>query len=174
MINLITRSKKICRLGRSLKICGTINCYSSYTTGGNLIKFYHNAWPNAFFCLKSSICCNMFPSKVMALVSRLLAGGICHILWQALLMCFYYAPQKISGEHIVVALSVRPSVRPSVSQSVRPSVCTAHNFVIWNRILKLFYRNDHHVETTCRAQHWVPTLKVKVTARPRSKIVSGP
>jgi len=38
--------------------------------------------------------------------------------------CFYfYAPRKISGEHIVVALSVRPSVRTSHS-------CPAHNFVI--------------------------------------------
>jgi len=139
----------------------------------------------------------------------------------------YYAPRKISGEHIVAALSVRPSVRQSVSLSVRQSVrtshsCPAHNFVIWSRISKLFYRNDLHVETTCRAQHlgtylegqghsttlqqnlvrpitlllevrfrkyftemittltwrvarniWVPTLKVKVTARPCSKIVSG-
>ena len=32
----------------------------------------------------------------------------------------YYAPRKISGEHIVVALSVRPSVRQSVRPSVRP------------------------------------------------------
>ena len=101
--------------------------------------------------------------------------------------------------------------------------CPVHNFVIGSRILKLFYRNDDHVETTCRAQHlspylkgqghsgtlqqihvrpitlsfevrfrkyftkmitilrqcvarkiWVPTLKVKVTAQPCSKIVSGP
>ena len=31
--------------------------------------------------------------------------------------------------------------------------CPAHNFVIWSRILKLFHRNDHHIATTCRAQH---------------------
>jgi len=125
--------------------------------------------------------------------------------------CFY-APWKISGEHIVAALSVRTS-----------HSCPAHNIVIWNRISKLFYRNDYHVETTCRAQHlgpylegqdhsatlqqkrvrlitllfevgfrkyftemitllsrrvarniWIATLKVKVTAWPCSKIVSGP
>jgi len=29
--------------------------------------------------------------------------------------------------------------------------CPAHNFVIWSRILKIFHRNDHHIETTCRA-----------------------
>ena len=29
-------------------------------------------------------------------------------------------------------------------------LCPAHNFVIWIRILKLFHRNDHHIETTCR------------------------
>jgi len=101
-------------------------------------------------------------------------------------------------------------------------LCPAHNFVIWSRISKLFHRNDHHIETTCRAQHlgrylkgqghsatlqqnrvrpitllfevgfwnyftdmiiilkwhvariiWVTPLKVKVTAWPCSKIVSG-
>ena len=39
----------------------------------------------------------------------------------------YYAPRKISGEHIVAALSVRPSVRLSVRTS---HSCPAHNFVI--------------------------------------------
>jgi len=29
--------------------------------------------------------------------------------------------------------------------------CPAHNFVIWSRISKLFYRNDHHVDATCHA-----------------------
>ena len=28
--------------------------------------------------------------------------------------------------------------------------CTALNFVIRSRISKLFHRNDHHIETTCR------------------------
>jgi len=31
--------------------------------------------------------------------------------------------------------------------------CPANNFVIWNQISKLFHRNDHHIETTCRAQN---------------------
>jgi len=31
--------------------------------------------------------------------------------------------------------------------------CPVQNFVIWSRISKIFYRNDHHIETTCRAQH---------------------
>jgi len=31
--------------------------------------------------------------------------------------------------------------------------CPAHNFVIWSRISKIFYRNDHHIETSSRAQH---------------------
>jgi len=53
---------------------------------------------------------------------------------------------KISGEHIVAALSVRPSVRTSHS-------CPAHNFVIWSRISKIFHRNDHHIVMTCRTQH---------------------
>jgi len=29
----------------------------------------------------------------------------------------------------------------------------AHNFVIWNWISKIFYRNDHHIQTMCRAQN---------------------
>jgi len=37
--------------------------------------------------------------------------------------------------------------------------CPAHNFVIGSRILKLLYRNDHHVKTTCRAQHLGPYLE---------------
>jgi len=32
--------------------------------------------------------------------------------------------------------------------------CSAHNFVIWSQILQLFYRNDHHIEMTCRVQHF--------------------
>jgi hypothetical protein len=31
--------------------------------------------------------------------------------------------------------------------------CLAHNFVIWSRILQIFHRNDHHIETMCCAQH---------------------
>jgi hypothetical protein len=30
----------------------------------------------------------------------------------------------------------------------------AHNFDIWSRILQLFHRNDHHIETMCCAQHF--------------------
>jgi len=72
----------------------------------------------------------------------------------------FYAPRKISGEHIVAALSVRPSVSPSVRPSVRTShLCPGHNSVIWSPISKLFHRNDHHVETTCRAQHLGPYLE---------------
>ena len=44
------------------------------------------------------------------------------VLLYRVVLTHYYAPRKISGEHIVVALSVRPSVSQSVSQSVRPSV----------------------------------------------------
>jgi len=58
----------------------------------------------------------------------------------------YYAPPKNSGEHIVAALSLRPSVSPYVPFVSGPSLC----------FLKLdfeaIYRNDHHIETTCRAQ----------------------
>ena len=42
---------------------------------------------------------------------------------------FFLCPQRNFGRHIVIALSVRPSVSSSVSQSVRPSVplsCPVH------------------------------------------------
>ena len=79
-------------------------------------------------------------------------------------------PEKKIGEHIAAALSVRPSVRPSACPSVRPCVspsvrtshsCPAHNFVIWSRISKLFYSNNHHVETTCRVQNLGPYLEAQ-------------
>jgi len=31
--------------------------------------------------------------------------------------------------------------------------CPAYNFVIWSQISKKFHRNDHHIDTKCRAQH---------------------
>jgi len=50
--------------------------------------------------------------------------------------------------------------------------CPPHNLVIWSRILQLFHRNDHHIETTCPNNIWVDTLKVKVTAWPCNKFLS--
>jgi hypothetical protein len=47
---------------------------------------------------------------------------------------------------------VRPSFSPFVCTYV-PNSCLAHNLVIKSQILQLFYRNDHHIETTCRTQH---------------------
>jgi len=69
---------------------------------------------------------------------------------------FCYAPRKISGEHIVAALSVRPSVSLSVRQSVRPIRVRPITSLIGSRISKLFYRNDHHVRMTCRVQDLGP------------------
>jgi len=86
----------------------------------------------------------------------------------------FFAPRKISVEHIVAAMSVRQSVCPSVCQSVRP-------IRVWpiTSLFEVRFRN-HFTEMTTMLRRlvtrniWVPTLKVKVTARPRSKIVSGP
>jgi len=50
-------------------------CNSFYTAGGNLIKLYHSASLNALLCIKAEIRCNMFRSKVLALVLRLLVGA---------------------------------------------------------------------------------------------------
>ena len=44
--------------------------------------------------------------------------------------------------------------RRSRSQHYLPAKpCSAHNFVIWSQILKLFYIIDHHIDRTCRTQH---------------------
>jgi len=72
-----------------------------------------------------------------------------------LLVCFLLCSPKSFGGAFSRRVA-RPSVRQSVRLSVRPYVpnsCPAHNFFIWRRILKLFHRNDHHIETTCGAQH---------------------
>ena len=44
-------------------------------------------------------------------------------------------------------------------------------FKVW--FYNVFYINDHHIETTCRALHLGRFLKVKVTAWPFNIIVSG-
>jgi len=68
-------------------------------------------------------------------------------------ICCFYAPRKISGEHIVAGLSVRLYV---------PDLCPVHNFVFWSLILKLFHRNNHHIEMTCRAQHLGPSMTLQL------------
>jgi len=93
--------------------------------------------------------------------------------FQTPIMSFYYAPRKFSGEHIVAALSVRPSV----SQSVRPSVRPIRVLPI-TLLFEVGFRNHFREMTTMFRRRvarniWVPILKVKVTARPCSKIVSG-
>jgi len=70
--------------------------------------------------------------------------------------CFIMLPEKISGEHIVVALSVRPSVRPI---RVRPITT----------LFEVGFRNYFTEMTTMLRRRvarniWDPTLKVKVTA----------
>jgi len=39
--------------------------------------------------------------------------------------------------------------------------CPAHKIVIWSRISKIFHRNDHHIETMCRAQQLGRYLEVQ-------------
>jgi len=96
-------------------------------------------------------------------------GIISKIQWHSHISSSLTLPLLCSPKNFGGAYSRRlvcPSVRTFHS-------CPAHNFVVWSRISKLFYRNDHNVKTTCRVNFWVPTLKVNVTAWPCSKIVSG-
>jgi len=81
----------------------------------------------------------------------------------------FYAPRKNSGEHIVAALSVRPSVSPSVRPiRVRPITL----------LFEVGFRNYFTEMTTMLRRRvtrniWVATLKVKVATWPCSKIVSA-
>jgi len=84
-------------------------------------------------------------------------GRLTKIFELMIMACWYfYAPRKkIGGAYSrrLVRSSVSPSVCQSNSTSVRTPIRVRPNFVIWSRISKLFYRNDHHLEITCRAQH---------------------
>ena len=78
------------------KIRNSCECNSFYTTGGNLMKFYHNAWPKAKFCMKARILCNMFHSKVIALLSRLPVGAFATLcVFSLKLEKTIWKPQKV-------------------------------------------------------------------------------
>jgi len=83
-----------------------------------------------------------------------------HLLLSAVFFLLYYAPRKISGEHIVAALSVRQSVSPSVRPiRVRPITL----------LFEVGFQNYFTEMTTMLRRRvarniWVATLKVKVTA----------
>ena len=89
---------------------------------------------------------------------------------------FLCSPKNFGGAYS--RCLVRPSVRPSVSPSVRPSVRPIRVRPI-TLLFEVGFRN-HFTEMTTMLRRrvarniWVPILKVKVTARPCSKIVSGP
>jgi len=91
-----------------------------------------------------------------------------------LIIPLYYAPRKISGEHIVAALSVRPSVCQSVSPSVRPIRVRPITLLFEVGFQNYFTKMTTMLRRRVARNIWVPTLKVKVTVRPCSKIVSGP
>jgi len=55
--------------------------------------------------------------------------------------------KRVAGNISVTTLKVKVTAWPC------RKIVSAYNFVIWCRISKLFHRNDHHIETTCRAQH---------------------
>jgi len=91
------------------------------------------------------------------------------VRFQTRLLC---SPKNFGGAYS------RRLVRPSVSQSVSPSVRPIRVRPI-TLLFEVGFRNCFTEMTTMlrrRVAHniWVPTMKVKVTARPCSKIVSGP
>jgi hypothetical protein len=88
---------------------------------------------------------SMSPVKYVTLLSSCLA---CY----SLLMDFLCSPKNFGGAYS------RRVVRPSV-RTYFPNSCPAHNFVIWSWILKHFHKNNHHIETTCRAHHLGHYLK---------------
>jgi len=65
---------------------------------------------------------------------------------------FYYAPRKCWGDVSRAKFASLPW-RSRSQRDLAAKSCPAHNFVILSRISKIFQRNGHHIETTCRAQH---------------------
>jgi len=43
--------------------------------------------------------------------------------------------------------------RSRSQHDLEAKLCPPHNLVIWSLILKLFHRNGHHIEMTCRKQY---------------------
>ena len=64
---------------------------------------------------------------------------------------YYWGGDKTSNFVINMLCSPKNFKRAYSCQVVRqsvPNLCSAHNFVIWSRISKLFHRNDYHIEMT--------------------------
>ena len=78
---------------------------------------------------------------------------------------FYYAPRKISRQHIVAALSVRLSVRPSV----RPIRVRPITSLFEVRFQKYFTEMITILRRRVACNSWAATSKVKGTAWPFSK-----
>ena len=77
---------------------------------------------------------------------------------------FFYAPRKISGEHIVAALSVRPSVSQSVRPSVRPIRVRPITLLFEVGFQNCFTEMTTMLRRRVARKILVPTLNVKVTA----------
>jgi len=84
---------------------------------------------------------------------------------------FLCSPKNFGGAYSrrLVCLYVRPSVRPYVRPiRVRP-ITSLFKVRFWNYFTEMTTMLRRRVARNI----WVPDLKVKVTARPCSKIVSG-
>jgi hypothetical protein len=70
---------------------------------------------------------------------------------------FYFGRKKCrKGQYMVNkkgALKLSLPWRSRSQHDLAAKSYPVHNFVIWSRILQLFHRNDHHIETMCCAQH---------------------
>jgi len=108
------------------------------------VKFYFFTW---FFCVKNlsfnrttlsnfsfSYTHMCFYMVQNALVSYSVARWWCCCL----LLSFI---KKVNGPKLVKMLLCSPKIFGGAYDP-------AHNFVIWSRILKLFHRNDHHIDMT--------------------------
>jgi len=45
-----------------------------------------------------------------------------------------------------------PTLKVKAQRDLAAKSCLAHNFVIWCPVSKIFYKNDNHIESTCRSQ----------------------
>ena len=78
-------------------------------------------WPNAYSKIGHMVRVMLNQIGKIITISSVITNRL-SVTMAALIIDYFYAPRRISGEHIVAASSVRPCVRTSVCPCVRASV----------------------------------------------------
>jgi len=146
---------------RLITLLFKVGFYNYFTEMITVLRWYvaHNIWVAALKA-KVTACMTLQQIRVWSIT----------LLFEIGFYNYFIEMVTILGWHVARKFWSLPW-RSRSQHDLDAKSCPAHNFVIWNPILKLFHRNDHHIETPRRKKIWVATLKVKVTA---CKNVSDP